>query len=286
MLKSLGVADDDPLIVQADAELGDNDEIADAIALRAKKLILEDLAKGENSEILNTYYEDGEIPSFDLSVFFKNPNCYADAYSVDVPGWSILRGNCIAWSNWDSSQNHSVSTPYPEDCDIHAGWHPQPYAMVEQTVINLPAGVYVVGVKCNDNGGSWYESNTCAYLRTSETPAIEYDEEVDREMNFATYMTGSGDFDAVTVEDGQLTVGFYYGNTSQAFFEDITSVKIIPLEGYDYAKAYQDFLKEYGDSIVNPEPPVEEEWKRSTTHFTLLTAFVSQRRRRTCFQSV
>ena len=72
LLKSLGVADDDPLIVQADAELGDNDEIADAIAFRAKSIILEDLAKGEESTLFAPAGDEGETPSYDLSVFFKN----------------------------------------------------------------------------------------------------------------------------------------------------------------------------------------------------------------------
>lgn len=247
LLKSLGVADDDPLIVQANAELGDNDEIAEAIAFRAKSIILEDLAKGEESTLFAPNAETGETPAYDLSVFFKNPNCYGPANSTEVPGWTSAAGNCFAWSSWDGAQNHSANTPYPEDCDIHAGWHPNPYAIAEQTVSELPVGTYVVSVKCNDNGGSWNAatdenpgSGTCAFVRTSANPAIESGAEVDREVDFAAYLTGSGDFggeDGITIEDGQLTVGFYYGNTSQAFFEEITSVKLIaPLAGHDYKK--------------------------------------------------
>ena len=245
LLKSLGVADDDPLIVQANAELGDNDEIADAIAFRAKSIILEDLAKGEESTLFASNAETGETPAYDLSVFFKNPNCYAPANSTEVPGWTSAAGNCFGWNSWDAAQNHSATTPYPEDCDIHAGWHPNPYAIVEQTVSELPAGTYVVTVKCNDNGASWNAaddenpgSGTCAFVRTSANPAIESGAAVDRETDFAAYLTGSGDFggeDGITIEDGQLTVGFYYGNTSQAFFEEITSVKLVaPLAGHDY----------------------------------------------------
>ena len=246
LLKSLGVADDDELIVKANAELGDNDEIAEAIAFRAKSIILEDLAKGAESTLFAPNAETDETSAYDLSVFFKNPNCYGPANSTEVPGWTSVTGNGFAWSSWDGAQNHSTSTPYPEDCDIHAGWHPNPYAMVEQTVTDLPAGVYVVTVKCNDNGGSWNAttdetpgSATCAFVRTSANPAIESGAEVDREIDFAAYLTGSGDFggeDGITIEDGQLTVGFYYGNTSQAFFEEITSVKLVaPVEGHNYA---------------------------------------------------
>ena len=256
LLESLGVAKDDALIVKANAELGDNDEIADEIVARAQEIILTDLAKGEESKLFEAPFDEetedyGDAPTYDLSVFFKNPNCYGPANSTEVPGWTSVQGNGFAWSSWNGAENHSASTPYPEDCDIHAGWHPNPYAMVEQTVTNLPAGVYVVSVKCNDNGGSWDEEKggTCAFLRTSDCPEIEEGVAVDRTQDFAIYVTASGDMtvkdeegndtgEGITVTDGQLGVGFYYSNESQAFFEEITAVKLVaPAEGYDYKAA-------------------------------------------------
>lgn len=242
LLESLGVAKDDALIVRANAELGDNDQIAEEIVARAQEIILTDLAKGAESKLFEAPYDEeledfGDTPSYDLSVFFKNPNCYGPANSTEVPGWISAVGNCFAWSSWDGAQNHSASTPYPEDCDIHAGWHPNPYAIAEQTVTNLPAGVYVVSLKCNDNGGSW-DGGTCAFIRTSDNPAIESGVAVDRDVDFADFLTGSGDTQEITITDGQLTVGFYYNNESQAFFEEITSIKMVNFaEGYDYAAA-------------------------------------------------
>ena len=247
LLESLGVAKDDALIVRANAELGDNDEIADEIVARAQEIILTDLAKGAESKLFEAPFDEeleeyGDTPSYDLSVFFKNPNCYGPANSTEVPGWTSVQGNCFAWSSWDGAQNHSSSTPYPEDCDIHAGWHPNPYAMVEQTVTNLPAGVYVVSVKCNDNGASW-DGGTCAFIRTSDCDPIEEGVAVDRDTDFTLYVTASGeltdeDGEGITITDGQLGVGFYYNNESQAFFEEITAVKMVaPADGYDYAAA-------------------------------------------------
>jgi hypothetical protein len=247
LLESLGVAKDDPLIVEADAELGDNDEIAEKIVARAQEIILTDLAKGAESKLFEAPFDEeleeyGDTPSYDLSVFFKNPNCYGPANSTEVPGWTSVQGNCFAWSSWDGAQNHSASTPYPEDCDIHAGWHPNPYAMVEQTVTNLPAGVYVVSVKCNDNGASW-DGGTCAFIRTSDCDPIEEGVAVDRDSDFTLYVTASGELtdengDGITITDGQLGVGIYYNNESQAFFEEITAVKMVaPADDYDYAAA-------------------------------------------------
>jgi hypothetical protein len=247
LLESLGVAKDDALIVRANAELGDNDEIADEIVARAQEIILTDLAKGAESKLFEAPFDEeleeyGDTPSYDLSVFFKNPNCYGPANSTEVPGWTSVQGSCFAWSSWDGAQNHSASTPYPEDCDIHAGWHPNPYAMVEQTVTNLPAGVYVVSVKCNDNGASW-DGGTCAFIRTSDCDPIEEGVAVDRDTDFTLYVTASGELtdengDGITITDGQLGVGFYYNNESQAFFEEITAVKMVaPADGYDYAAA-------------------------------------------------
>jgi len=246
LLKSLGLDETAPEIVAADAELGDNDQIADAIISRAKGIILTDLAKGAESQLFVDDPEAETSPSYDLSVFFKNPNCYGPAYSTEVPGWTSFQGNCFAWSSWTGSENHSASTPYPEDCDIHAGWHPNPYAMVEQTVENLPAGIYTIKIKCNDNGGSWATpdeggSSTCAFIRTSESPEIEAGADIDRESDFYNYLTASGDIEEVEVLDGKLTVGFYYGNTSQAFFEDVEVWMTAPIAGHDYGKDKQNF---------------------------------------------
>lgn len=246
LLKSLGLDETAPEIAAANAELGDNDDIADAIVSRATDIILSDLAKGEGTQLFAAVVDEETLEettsSYDLSVFFKNPNIYGPAYSTETPGWTSVKGNCFAWSSWDGAQNHSASTPYPEDCDIHAGWHPNPYAMVEQTVENLPAGIYTIKIKCNDNGNSWEESGTCAFVRTSESPEIDPDAEIDRESDFAAYLVASGDVEDVVVADGKLSVGFYYGNTSQAFLEDIEVWMTAPVSGFNYAEAYKNFV--------------------------------------------
>ena len=252
LLKSLGVDESEDVIAAANAELGDNDEIAEAIIKRANQIILADLASGE-SKLFEVSVDDEtgieSSASYDLSVFFKNPNVYGPAYSTETPGWTSVQGNCFAWSSWDGASNHSANTPYPEDCDIHAGWHPNPYAMVEQTVENLPVGIYTVKIKCNDNGNSWESSdaetpgsNTCAFIRTSESPEIEPGADIDRETDFYAYVLGSNDIEEVPVTDGKLSVGFYYGNTSQAFFEDVEVWMTAPIAGHDYGKDYQEVL--------------------------------------------
>lgn len=252
LLKSLGVDESEEVIAAANAELGDNDEIAEAIIKRANQIILADLASGESKLFEMSVDDETGIESsasYDLSVFFKNPNVYGPANSTETPGWTSVVGNCYAWSDWDGAKNHSANTPYPEDCDIHAGWHPNPYAMVEQTVENLPVGIYTVKIKCNDNGNSWESSdaetpgsNTCAFIRTSESPEIEPGADIDRETDFYAYITGSNDIEEVPVVDGKLSVGFYYGNTSQAFFEDVEVWMTAPIAGHDYGKDYQEVL--------------------------------------------
>jgi hypothetical protein len=113
--------------------------------------------------------------------------------------------------------------------------------MVEQTVENLPAGIYTIKVKCNDNGNSWEDSGTCAYVRTSKSPQIEAGADIDRESDFYAYTTGTY-IEGVPVVDGKLTVGFYYGNTSQAFFEDVEVWLTAPAPNYDYKEAYVTIL--------------------------------------------
>jgi Y_Y_Y domain. len=57
------------------------------------------------------------------------------------------------------------NTPYPEDCQIHAGWHPSNGAISQQTIENLPAGIYTVKIQCSDNNSPWSEG-TCAFVKT------------------------------------------------------------------------------------------------------------------------
>lgn len=244
LLKSLGVSEDEEVIVNAEAELGDNDDFAQAIVNRASLEIFKDLASGE-SQLFATSVDDDTMeetsPSYDLSVFAKNPNIYGPANSVETPGWTKVSGNSYAWSSWDGAQNHSEKTPYPEDCSIHAGWHPNPAVITEQTIENLPAGIYTIKIQCSDNN-SPVSDGTYGYVKVTDTPEVEEGEDPDPEVNYAGYVTATGEIEGVEVIDGKLTIGFRFGTGSQAFLDDVEIWMTSPISGHDYTKEYQEVL--------------------------------------------
>lgn len=249
LLKALGVAEDADEIVRAKAELGDNDEVNASIMHRAEVEILADLAKGEESVLFKGKESEpdettGEVtityPSYDLSVFVKNPNLYAPAKSTVVPGWTNVKGNIYAWSSWNGALNHSNSTNYPEDCSLHAGWHPGGGAVVEQTITNLPAGVYTIKISSGDNNNPRSE-NTLGYVRTAssgKTPLAD-GASFDKTVNCDAYTEANdGSIENITVTDGNLTIGFSYGDGSQAFLNGVELIMIGKAADYDYAAAY------------------------------------------------
>ena len=87
--------------------------------------------------------------AIDMSVFVKNPNLYAREKTQVITGWENVSGNAQAWSSWDGNVSHSSRTTYAEDCAMHPGWHA--VAAVEQTITDLPAGVYTIKFRGWDN---------------------------------------------------------------------------------------------------------------------------------------
>ena len=251
LLKALGVAEDADEIVRAKAELGDNDEVNASIMHRAEVEILADLAKGEESVLFKGKESDPDettglvtitYPSYDLSVFVKNPNLYSPAKSTVVPGWTNVKGNIYGWNGWSNS--HTASTAYPEDVNLHAGWHPGGGAVVEQTITNLPAGVYTIKMKSADNNNPRSE-NTLGYVRiTSPSATIEAvplaeGAEFKKEVNCNAYTDANdGSIENITVTDGNLTIGFSYGSGSQAWLESVELIMTGKAADYDYAAAY------------------------------------------------
>ena len=244
-LISLGVAEDDALIVEANKILGDDDQMAEALMNRVK-LTLYGLLKESDNKLFEEVVVSEEpletsTPTYDMTVFVKNPNIYALANTREITGWEKVSGNALAWSSW-GSDSHSESTPYAEDVAFHPGWHAK--ATVEQTITNLPAGVYTIKIRANDNSSD-DDTDSYAYVKTSSTPAVEEGAEIDLDTNFAgyAYVPHSGwnhEITGIEVTDGILTIGCTWGGTSQAFFDDVRLVLTAPATGFDYNQAYID----------------------------------------------
>ena len=250
-LKALGYNDNSELVVKAINALDDDDQLAEEVKDAIKTEIYGRLKDANNTLFGEAFDDDGNAifdddgnvirKSYDMSVFVKNPNLYALEFSTMVPYWEVISGNPTAWSSWDGNVSHSFKTPYVEDCAIYPGWHT--VANVEQTITDLPAGIYTVKFNMWDN--SDVHDGTYAYVKTSSTPAPWYDDEIDMDVNYAGYVpidreANDKEISGIVVTDGILTLGFKSGTQSQPFFEGVRLVMTAPVEGFDYAKAYEE----------------------------------------------
>ena len=241
-LKTLGRAEDSYPVAQALNALDDNDELAEEVKKFVKADVYGKLKDGENifQKIDNSDPENPETvaATIDMSVFVKNPNMYSLEYSTEVPGWTTVSGNPAAWSSWDGNVSHGTKTPYVEDCCIYLQWHQQ--ARVEQTITDLPAGIYTVQFNANDNSAE--SEGTVVYVQTSETPAVEEGAEFDVNVNAAGWaqVDNSGwdrEVTDIVVTDGVLTLGFKSGSTSQPFLEYVKVLMKAPAN-VDYSALY------------------------------------------------
>ena len=242
-LKTLGYAEDSYPVAQALNALEDDDELAEVLKNYIKTELygkLKDNANDLFKETVNEETGDVTREAIDLTVFAKNPNLYAREYTQVIEGWTNVQGNAAAWSSWDGNTSHSNKTAYVEDCALHPGWHAVAY--VEQTIADLPAGVYTIKFNGWDNSDT--SDGTYAYVKTSSTPALEEGEEMDLDKTAGyALMTGKAipeeGITDIVVTDGVLTLGFAWGNQSQAFFEYVNILLTGAATGFDYAKAYE-----------------------------------------------
>ena len=241
-LKTLGKAEDSYPVSQALNALEDDDVLAEEVKKYVTTEVYGQLKDPANTLFEGTFDDEGNVitKSYDMTVFVKNPNLYALEYSTEIPGWTNVSGNGSAWSDWDGNKSHNSKTPYVEDCCLYMGWHAS--CMTEQTITDLPAGVYTIQFSANDNSGE--SDGTCVYVKKSDTPAVEDGAELNPDVNFAAYaqVDNAGwdrAIEGVVVTDGYLTLGFKSGTVSQPFLDEVHILMTGPAEGYNYVLAYE-----------------------------------------------
>ena len=261
-LKSLGVAEDDELVQAAVNALTDDDELAEKVKLRIKENVYGQLKEAGNELFKPTVDADlNEIaPKYDMSVFFKNPNIYAlqvknGVSAENVPGWNMSIGTGDITTMWVGGTPRNI--PGIAEDVAFTKYHSA--ARFEQTVSDLPAGVYTVVL----DAASWADddvTNGFVFVKTSETPAVEDGAEEDRAVNFAAtvdvtyYGQYQGHHDQVmeniVVTDGVMTVGMNTPATSQWMFDQIKAIYLTaPATGFDYASAYAQVQQDIADGI-------------------------------------
>jgi hypothetical protein len=234
---------ENPIIEEALNAFDDDDELAEKVKNNLKAALYKKINAGEN--LFPEDEQTGLPQTHDLSVFVKNPNVYAPAFTMAIPGWTNLKGNAEAWSNWGPNPTHNANTAYPEDVAFHPGWHAE--ATTEQTITDLPAGIYNIVFKCRDHSGDITEEVfSYVYVKISSTPDVEEGANMDKDINTAgwgqvTHQDGYVDVEIpnIIVEDGMLTLGCTWSNLSQAFLDDV-HVYLTGKADVDYSALYEE----------------------------------------------
>ena len=257
-LKSLGVADDDALIVAANNTLNDDDEIADAIKNRLKVELYGQLKNPSNTlfeekvdeKTLETYTD-----SYDMTVFVKNPNVYKQQNNMNfteenVPGWTTPEGYPTPGLSvgWGQPQGNDEIA---EDCMFQT-WGSS--YRVEQTITDLPAGVYTIkigfGERMNEDEANMVDSYI--YAKTSETPEGENGQTADVPGIGQSFPFANTTIENVVVTDGILTIGANAGPSSHTFFNDVRVLLSAPATGFDYSKAYDEVITDIDGNVIRP----------------------------------
>ena len=265
-LAKLGVPQDDDLYLEAFNAVTDDDELAEAIKERIKTIVYEDLSKAE--PVLFATIVDPETlaettPSYDMSVFFKNPNSYAfkvaSGFNAEnVPGWEATIGGGGITTMWVGGTPRNIDG-LAEDVALTT-YHSA--TRFEQTAYDLPAGVYTVTL----DAASWANedvTNAFVFAKTSDTPVVEDGFEEDVDVNFAAHTDVAyyGEYqghhdqvmEGIVVVDGQLTLGANFPETSQWMFDQIKSVNMTgAASGVDYASLYQEALQGIDEQAAEP----------------------------------
>jgi hypothetical protein len=266
-LKVLGVSESDSLMIAASNAISDDESIATALKNAITKKTYEAIKANKDDffGVLNTDMDEetGEeittYKSYDMSVFIKNPNMYAllpkNGFTAEnMPGWTVVKGNPgfygAGGDGWGNPRNIEG---LPEDIAVTT-YHS--IAQFEQTITDLPAGIYTVTLVGTDWGnqkgdeGDGPDAAGFVYAKTSDTVEPEEGEEADRDLNFAGtatieyaglyQMNKAHKVEDIVVTDGKLTIGVYYGADSQYFFGNSKLTMTGAATDFDYAKALQD----------------------------------------------
>lgn len=248
----------DELIAKAKDTLGDDDDVALALQNRITVELYNKIKAGDTADLFSEEInENDEVvkKGVNMTVFVKNPNIYAldasEKYATteNVPGWTMVSANAPEiFASWGGSKKIAG---VPEDVAFSGGWHRS--TRVEQTIENLPAGIYSVKF----GAGEWqaeeeFLEGSFGYVKLSDTIQPEEGEEEDPDLHFAAYTSlikGGNDeknnivIPEVQVTDGKLTLGFALGNASQAFINEVHLEMIAPAD-VNYEEYLNEFLTE------------------------------------------
>lgn len=258
----LGVAIDSTYVAGLNNALTDDDELIEGLKLHVKKLLYQGIADTNNPLFQATVDEttlEEVIPSYDMTVFVKNPNIYKLSDKTEftdeaVPGWVVPEGYNRPQLSWGWGTTRGTAE-IAEDCMFQT-WGGQ--YRVQQTITDLPAGVYSIkigfGERCNPDAEKESDQgipeNSKVFAYGSDSIAVEA---------LAPYIGQSFPYANVEIEeyvvvtDGELTIGAEaFGEKTHTFFSDVRLLLVEPATGFDYAGEYAKLNEQIETGVEAP----------------------------------
>jgi hypothetical protein len=242
-LNQLGITES-AAITLANNALTDDDAVADALKYELKMAMYEQLKNADNDLFLPVVDEETleeTTPSYDMTVFVKNPNIYKVETNLNftdenIPGWTTPEGyNRPGLTvGWGSPKNIEGVA---EDCMFQT-WGGT--YRVEQTINDLPVGIYTVKFAFGDRDNQEIDESY-AYAMTSDSNEFRNEgiiPGIGQAFPFTTNTAATCLVEGIEVTDGVLTIGVNAGDGSHTFFNEVRLVMSNKLANFDYANAY------------------------------------------------
>ena len=258
-LQKLGVPADDELVVAAINALDDDDDLAEAIKNRMKLEIYGQLKNADNKlfeEKLDTNTLENYTETYDLTVFVKNPNMYATGISYNAASQLENTWTVPGWTTPDSLAAPGISTGWGavdfNSVDIMFQTWGASYC-VEQTIVDLPAGVYNVVGGFGERMDAASAEGSYFYARTTATPEGEVgNDTLNAPVIGQSFPVDNMTIKNVVVADGFLTIGAVAGPASHTFFNQVKLYMAAAADGFDYAGAYQEVVEGVEGTVAAP----------------------------------
>lgn len=244
---------ENPIIEEALNAFEDDDELAEKVKNNIKAALYKKIAEGD-ATLFPEDESTGLKDSYDMSVFFKNPNVYAlqvkDGFTAEnVPGWDAVGASGEVITMWVGGTPRNIPG-IAEDVVMTKNHTDMRY---EQTVTDLPAGIYTVilDATCwewNSDGTLPDCTNSFAFAKNSEALLAGgegEDEQFSGKVVLENYGQYSGHHDCempdIVVTDGYLNVGANFGPNSQFMFDKIVAINLTaPANDIDYSALYEE----------------------------------------------
>lgn len=240
---ALGVAEDNADIVEAKNVLGDDDKVADGLKLLIKNQLYGQLKNADNKvfePVMDTITLETIPTTYDMSVFIKNPNLYTtkedrkNLTQDNAPGWNVTQGDGYEVA-WTTGWSQVTTDEIPGDAML-SNWA-RPYD-INQTITDLPAGVYSVKVGLGERESSAESAATYFYVQA--TSLENGADSLHAPVIGQVFPYANMSIDNVVVTDGQLTIGVKTDGTSHTFFNEARLFITAAAAGFDYGKAYDE----------------------------------------------